>query len=139
MARGDIEFMREVYEEWARGDFSRDFFAHDITSEARGFVDMDSGQRGLEEVVEAQREWLRQWERPFTIEADEFIDAGDRVVVFIRWRGRGKGSGAEVEAEGAHIWELRDGRAVRWDIYRDRDEALASAGLPAGSRGEARR
>jgi hypothetical protein len=33
------------------------------------------------------------------------------------------------EAEGAHVWEIRDGKAVRWDIYRDRERALADAGI----------
>jgi len=138
MAVGDVEFMHEVYEEWGRGDYSRPFFDEDIISEAHGLVDMDSGQRGREQVLEAQRRWLQQWERPFAVDAEEVIDAGDRVVVLIRWRGRGKGSGAEVEAEGAHVWELRDRKAVRWDVYRDRDEALAAAGLSgddAGGRG----
>jgi hypothetical protein len=27
VAQGDIEFLRGVYEEWGRGDFSRDFLA----------------------------------------------------------------------------------------------------------------
>jgi hypothetical protein len=27
------------------------------------------------------------------------------------------------------VWELRDERVVRWDIYRDRNEALAEVGL----------
>jgi ketosteroid isomerase-like protein len=135
VGQGDVEFLREVYEEWGRGDYSRDFFAPDIAANARGFVDMDGGQRGIEDVIATQRDWLRQWERPFVVEADEFIDAGPCVVVFIRWRGRGRGSGAEVEAEGAHVWELRDGKAVRWEIYRDRAKALAAVGLAADASG----
>jgi uncharacterized protein len=130
MGQGDIELLRELYEEWGRGDFSRDFFAPDVVSHAHGIVGMVSGQNGLEEMLAAQRDWLRHWERPFRIEAEELLDAGDLVVALIRWRGRGKGSGAEIEAEGAHVWELRDGKAVRWDIYRDREQALAAAGLP---------
>ena len=130
MSQGDIELLREVYEEWGRGDFDREIFAPDIASHNRGFIDMDSGQHGLVDVVAVQRDWLSQWERPFTVEAEEFLDAGDLVVVLIRWRGRGKESGVDVEAEGAHLWQLRDGKAVRWDVYRDRARALAAAGLP---------
>jgi ketosteroid isomerase-like protein len=132
MSAGDVELLRELYAEWERGDFSREIFADEIVSQNRGFVDMDSGQRGLDEVVAVQRAWLQQWERPFRVEAEEFLEAGDVVVVLIRWVGRGKGSGAEVESEGAHVWEIRDGKAVRWDVYRDRGEALAYAGLAGG-------
>jgi ketosteroid isomerase-like protein len=133
VAAGDIEFLRGVYEEWARGDYSRKVFASDIESEYRGFVAPHGTQSGLEDVLEAQREWLQGWERPFVVEAEEFIDAGDLIVVFVRWRGRGKGSGVEIEAEGAHLWQMRGGVAVRWDVYRDRAEALSVAGLPSQS------
>ncbi len=33
-----------------------------------------------------------------------------------------------MEAEGAHLWTIRDGRVVSWDVYRDRDEARAALG-----------
>jgi uncharacterized protein len=129
MSRDDIEFLRGVYEQWRRGDFSREFFADDIVSRAFGFVDMEGTQHGLDEVLDVQRDWLRQWERPFSVDAEELIPAGDAVVALIRWHGTGRGSGVPLEAEGAHIWEIRDGKAVRWDIYRDRDRALADAGV----------
>ena len=132
MSSGDVELLRELYSEWERGDFSREILSPDIVSQNHGFVDMDAGQRGLDEVLAVQREWLRQWERPFRIEAEEYLEAGELVVVLVRWMGRGKGSGAEVESEGAHVWQIRDGKAVRWDVYRDRDEALAYAGLAGG-------
>jgi ketosteroid isomerase-like protein len=64
------------------------------------------------------------------IEADEFIASGDHVLVLIRWKGTGKGSGVEMEAEGAHLWAFRDGLAVRFDVYRDRDEARAALSEP---------
>jgi ketosteroid isomerase-like protein len=133
MARDDVEFLRGVYEDWSRGDYSREFFANDVVSHAHGFVDIEGDVAGLENVLESQREWLRQWERPFSVEAEEYIPAGDRVVVLIRWHGKGRGSGIELEAEGAHVWQLRDGEAVRWDVYRDRAEALADAGVSAGA------
>ena len=137
MTASDVEFLRGVYEEWGRGDFSRAFFAPDIESRFEGFVDRDGVQSGSDAVVAAQRDWLQQWGRPFRCEAERYFDAGDRVVAFVRWHGRGRGSGAEVEWEGAHLWELRDGEAVRWNIYRDRAKALSDAGIPADAEGEA--
>jgi uncharacterized protein len=128
MGEDDVEFLRGVYEEWSRGDYSREFFADDVVSRAYGFVDIDT-QEGLERVLEVQRDWLRQWERPFSVEAEEYVPAGDAVVVLIRWHGTGRGSGVVTEAKGAHIWEIRNGKAVRWDIYRDRERALADAGV----------
>src|SRR6476619_7522032 len=48
----------------------------------------------------------------YSFEAEEFHDAGNEVVVFVRLHGRGKESGIEVEAPVAHLWTLRDGKGV---------------------------
>lgn len=130
MAQRDIEILRQMYGEWARGDYSREIFAPEVELVVEGLLDMGT-VRGRDAAVEAMREWLSQWERPLVIVADEFIEAGDEVVVLMRWHGRGKGSGVEVDGQGAHVWWLRDGKAIRWRVYRDRDEALAAAGLSA--------
>jgi ketosteroid isomerase-like protein len=62
---------------------------------------------------------------------EEFIDAGgDQVLVFSREGGRGKGSGAEVQTHPtAHLWTLRDGKAIRMQSYWERADALEAAGL----------
>lgn len=125
-----LEKLRVLYEEWARGDYSRDIFDSQVSSRMVGWLELDPEMQGVDQVVAQMREWLSAWEDPLVIEADEFIESGDRILVLIRWRGRGKGSGAEMEAKGAHLWTFRDGRAVGWDVYRDRDEARATLGEP---------
>ena len=44
--------------------------------------------------------------------AEEFIDAGDRVVVSAYFKGRGRGSGIEVAARFYDVYTLRDGKVV---------------------------
>ena len=62
---------------------------------------------------------------------ERFIDAGDDcVLVFSREGGRGKGSGAEVQTHlTAHLWTLKDGKAVRMQSYWERADALEAVGL----------
>ena len=121
-----------MYEEWARGDFSRtDIFDPDIEQRGYGWPEVRA-TRGLEGLSSHMTGWLESWERPFVIKADEFIEAGDRIAVLIRWQGRGKGSGMALESEGAHLWTFRDGKAVRYEVYRSREDALATLGKPAG-------
>jgi ketosteroid isomerase-like protein len=62
---------------------------------------------------------------------ERFIDAGDdRVLVFSREGGRGKGSGADIETHlTAHLWTLKDGKAVRMQSYWERADALQAVGL----------
>jgi ketosteroid isomerase-like protein len=81
---------------------------------------------GLEQLGVVMAGWLQPWQRPAVIEADEFIEEGSRIAVLIRWKGRGRQSGTPMESEGAHLWTFRDGKAVRYDVYRDRGQALAA-------------
>ena len=125
-----LEKLETLYGEWARGDYSRtDLFAPDMKLESSGMGDPIEAD-SYEGFVEVMRDWLGAWERPITIEAEEFIPAGDRTLVFVRWLGRGKGSGAQIQAEGAHLWTFRDGLVVHYGVYRNRDEARAA--LEAG-------
>jgi ribose 5-phosphate isomerase A len=89
----EIEKLRTLYEDWARGDFSgAELFDPAVESE---FFGMGEQLRGStrEELAELIANWLSAWERPFTLDAEEFIQSGDQVLVLVRWIGRGKGSG----------------------------------------------
>jgi hypothetical protein len=57
-------------------------------------------------------------------EPEEFIDAGDQIVVSLHQRIRGKGSGAEVVARIAHVWTMRGGAPFRLRIFADKEKAL---------------
>ena len=84
---------------------------------------------------------LRQWSRSFydawsVVEADleEVIDAGESVVAVLDYKATGRVSGAEVQiTRMAGVFTIAGGKVVRVVWFRDRDEALAFAGLgPAG-------
>jgi ketosteroid isomerase-like protein len=123
-----VETLRELYEEWARGDYSRsDVFDPEMKMETFGMGEPMRADT-YQGFVDAMRAWLSAWERPITIEAEEFIESGDRVLVLITWIGRGKGSGAQIESRGAHLWTFRDGLVVHYGVYRNRDEARAALG-----------
>ena len=46
------------------------------------------------------------------------------MLVLTRYIGRGRGSGVEIQQEGAHVFELRDGKVIRLEIYASRERAL---------------
>ncbi len=96
----------------------------------REFPDLAEAHYGYEGV----RRYLAQIAEvldDYRMVPERFIDAGDdRVLVFSREGGRGKGSGADVETHlTAHLWTLRDGKAVRMQSYWERSDALDAAGL----------
>lgn len=63
------------------------------------------------------------------LEADELIPAGDRVVVPGRVVARGQDSGIETNQAVTMVWTLRDGMAVKMDIYAEKQEALEALGI----------
>jgi ketosteroid isomerase-like protein len=69
----------------------------------------------------------------FTAEPIEFIDAaGERVVLYLRYRGRSKLSGMAVPPEYfAMVLQIRDGKIARGVEYGTREEALEAVGLRA--------
>ena len=83
--------------------------------------------RGHGEGLQELREWTEPFE-DYRWEPEQFVDAGDQVVVVGRSIGRGRGSGAPVDQEEIHVWTLRDGTAVRMEMYYDRGEAAAGLG-----------
>src|SRR5262245_35087768 len=63
------------------------------------------------------------------VEADEFIDRGDYLVVPYRFGGRARHTGLPVEFSFVNLFTLRDGKVTRCEIHRTGAEALEAAGL----------
>jgi ketosteroid isomerase-like protein len=132
MSQEDIELVRRVYDATLRSDWNAMSELMDPDFEFRGTVGgLEEGRiaRGAQEFIEVfEQEDLDAWdERRF--EPDDFIDAGDRVVVLQREYRRGKASGVELELETAVVFEVRGGRVVRVQGYMDPASALEAVGL----------
>jgi ketosteroid isomerase-like protein len=61
------------------------------------------------------------------MEAHQFHDVGDRVVVEFTLHARGRSTGIETSLEAVQVWEVADGLARRLDLYPTLDEALTAA------------
>ena len=131
MSQENVEIVKAVFEALNDGDRERAIgLAHpEIVLDATRSVFNPKtyvGRDGL-------RQWLADtddvWDGMHT-EQNEFIDAGDRVVVIGRLVGKGKGSGVEVGQPNATVLTIRDGLLIRSETgYTDRREALKAAGL----------
>jgi ketosteroid isomerase-like protein len=54
----------------------------------------------------------------FRADVEQAIDAGDHVVVVGRFQGKGKG-GQQLDAPYAHVWRMRNGKAVSFQNHVD--------------------
>jgi ketosteroid isomerase-like protein len=129
MSPSDVETLQRIYAEWAKGNFfTFELFHSDVeTRWATEVPDMETA-RGIDGLGDLFREWQSAWES-CRIEAEEFHEAGDQVVAFVRVLARGSGSSIDVEMENAHVWTIRDGRAAAIRAYTDRKRAMREAGL----------
>jgi ketosteroid isomerase-like protein len=120
-----VEIVRQLCEEWGRGDFSnREPFAEDLDFEIEGAIAPDPVRTcGVDGMANAWRETLRAWRDWRTGPIEELIEVGDRIVVFMRVVGRGAHSGAVVDAPRAAVFTFR-GRKIARLFLTDRGKAL---------------
>jgi ketosteroid isomerase-like protein len=93
-----------------------------------GWPDHQQVYIGDEGAMQFMTEWADAWD-DWEMEAEDFIDAGERVVVILTQRGRSKTTGVPVEMRFAQVWTLRDGQGIRMQLYASVDEALEAVGL----------
>ena len=92
---------------------------------------MDAGEyRGLDGVRRWVSDWSSAWS-DFTMEPEQFIDAGDCVVVILRMKATGAASGIEIERQDGIVHRLSDGKVIRLDYFNSADQARRAAGLPS--------
>jgi ketosteroid isomerase-like protein len=132
MSQENVEIVRRAYDASLRSDWNSLSELVDPNFEFRGTVGgLEEGRiaRGAQQFMEVfEKEDLDAWEER-RFEPEDFIDAGDCVVVLQREYRRGRGSGVELEAETAVVFEVRGGRVVLIQGYMDRAEALEAVGL----------
>jgi ketosteroid isomerase-like protein len=135
MSQENVEIVRRGYELFSEGNLEG--VTDLISDEAElpdggglGVSDTAAGtRRGRDGFLQGSQDALDAFE-DYRVEPQEFIDAGDAVVVPVRISGRGRVSGAMLEVRLVHLWVLRDGKAIRNEIYRTTTEALEAVGLP---------
>ena len=126
MSEVNVEIVRRGFEAYARGDLSAAVSVHDPD------VVFNPAEEPPIHGRDAVRAYIERWQEPwdnYEAEAEEFIDADDRVIVTLHVKARGRGSGVEVDARSYQVHTLREGRLVRMDEYLTREEALKAAGL----------
>jgi ketosteroid isomerase-like protein len=132
MSQANVEIVRGSWDAWGRGDMDAIFEFYDPAVDwdmTHSFVPDMGVFHGHEGVREFFREW-RAFFAEYNAEPEEFIDADDSVLVRVRQEGRGRISSVAVEMPTYwQLYRLRDGRAVRVEIYRDVADAMAAAGL----------
>jgi ketosteroid isomerase-like protein len=119
-----MSFLNTLQPSDARGTLFTDDFESTFTSQDGSLPT----RKGFEGFVAGWQDWLEGWGR-YEIWAEDFIDAGDQVVVFVRVNATTRRDRVEMEHTPAAVWTLRNGIVRSVHFYYDRHVALKAAGL----------
>jgi ketosteroid isomerase-like protein len=114
MSQENVELVRRAYDAWNAGNFD-----------------------AASELLSPEMEWQMPPNLPESdtwrskAEVQDLIDAGDRVVALVRFRGRS--AVTELELQGvsvdAAVWTVRDGKLAKVEMYGGTEAALEAVGL----------
>ena len=117
-----VDIVERAYEAFARGDLDAVVADMDESIEWQQAQGLPHGgtYRGLAEVRANVFDPLdRDWWSVFTAVPDEFLEAGEEVVVLGRYRGTAKQTGKQLDVPFVHIWSLRGEKAWRFRQFLD--------------------
>jgi ketosteroid isomerase-like protein len=128
MSQGNVEIARGAFEHFLQtGDQQWDVIDREIEVYDHDIPDAGT-YRGHEGYASWLADWGEAWE-DFSMEAERWIDAEDRVVFVFQLTAKGKGSGVEVKRRDAMVISFRDGKWIRLDYYNNESQALEAVGL----------
>ena len=129
MSQENVEIVRRSYEYFgANGEIrAHADLVWDVSNLGWPDQQIYSGPAGA---MQFNAEWAAAWD-DWEMVPEDYIDAGERVVVILIQRGRSKATGIPVEMRFAQVWTLRNGQGVRMQLYASVEEALEAVGLSA--------
>jgi ketosteroid isomerase-like protein len=123
-----VEIVRRSVQAFARGDLDAFLEAHHPEVEWRTAADEPNPRtyRGCDSLrsfaADISEVWADRFDDAMVFEG--FIDLGDWVVVPWTARLRGRSSGIPVDVSETYAVRVQDGRIVRVDEYRTKEEAI---------------
>ncbi len=123
MSQQNVDLVRGLYAAFAAGDVAgvMSLMSPDIVwNEAENFPYADGNPYCGPEAVAAGvfARCGSEWDG-FRVAPEEYLDAGDTVVVLGRYLGTYKATGASLHSQLAHVWRIADGKAVGCQQYVD--------------------
>jgi ketosteroid isomerase-like protein len=130
MSEENVEVVRRAMAAWNSGDLDdriEELFEPDVEWVPAAESLLAAAYHGYEGVRRFRADLFSAWDE-YALDAQEFVDADDQVVVVTRIRARTR----EIEID--QVWSalvtVRDGRIARFQGFTTREGALEAAGVP---------
>lgn len=131
---GNVNLVKDLYAAFGRGDvpavlnaMSPDIHWH----EAEGNPYMPSGEAwvGPDAVLNNLFMKLGAEFEGFSVHPKSFHDAGDSVIVEARYSGKYKATGKSLNAQVCHVWDVKNGKLIRFQQYVDTAQLRSVMGV----------
>lgn len=134
LGESHLEIVRTAFERWNAGDREPPYEHIDpdcelVTRLAELRGQPYRGHDGVRQWIEDIGEYFDSWR----LDIADWREVGDRVVAIGRAHFTPKGGDAELAQPLAWLFDMRDGKLVRWQTFTDPDEALAVAYRPSST------
>ena len=128
MAESNLDVVKRGYEALASGGYEAwlPFFDPEFEMTTPAALASEPGTyRGPEGI---RRWWSEFYEAMSEVRLvpHDFRQVGEAVVVPFSIHARGRSTGLETEQPAVQVWHLRDGKAIKLELFADLDEALAA-------------
>lgn len=132
MSKENVALVRAIYDAFGAGDVPGVLGRMDakiVWNEAENYPYADRNPYvGPQAVLEGV--FMRiggDWDG-FAVKMGELLDAGDTVVALGRYTGMHKKTGKALDHQAAHVWRIKDGKAVGFQQYADTLQAARATG-----------
>jgi ketosteroid isomerase-like protein len=124
MEQGNVEIVRAIYDAWAHNRSARHLIDEDVEYVNPPYAVEPGTRRGR-----ASFAAIGDAYDDIQVKPQRYVDAGDDVVVIARITGASKVAGVPIDREQGYVWTIKDGRAVRFQWFNSKAEALEAAGV----------
>jgi ketosteroid isomerase-like protein len=134
MAEGNVQLVRRGFQALREGDVEALIPLIHPEFEATtppGLAAEPDTYRGPEGIRRYFESFYEAMDR-VRFEADDFIPVGERVVVPLTLRARGRTTGIQTAQKVVQIWDIKDEKAYRVEVYATLEDAMAAARGGAG-------
>lgn len=123
----NVDTARSAYEAFGKGDLAslQEDFAEDATWVTSDELPLGGTVEGREQIMANFAQIPNYW-TSFSVNAEEFIDAGDYVIV--RGTQQASNDRGSFEAPFVHILKYEDGKVVRGEFFGDSAKAAKLLG-----------
>jgi uncharacterized protein len=119
-----VKIVASVYEAFRRGDVKALSVLLDPRVQARqtSLLPWGGAYQGFQGMIRHVTKLMEHLD--WRVDVDEYVEAGDQVVVIGASRGVVRASGKPFDVRLIHVWSLKDGKVVRYESYIDTPRML---------------